>query len=220
MENIKNNLLNYYRKNEGLDKLRTVENIIRKNCKIMKEKPVIFHSHTIVLYNIRTYLQDKFNINNAVYLEIGSMLGASAGLMLRHPFNTEVICIDPCFTHRHKKKYDLLQLNLKDNNINNYNFKVYKNFSQDKDVLNKFKKNQLDILFIDGDHKYNAVINDFNNYKDFVKSGGFIVFDDYLDYKYSPDVKKAVDDITESLKKTKEYEIIGNIENEFILFKI
>ena len=43
MENIKNNLLNYYRKNEGLDKLRTVENIIRKNCKIMKEKPVIFH---------------------------------------------------------------------------------------------------------------------------------------------------------------------------------
>jgi hypothetical protein len=41
---------------------------------------------------------------------------------------------------------------------------------------------------------------------------GFIVFDDYLDYKYSPDVRKAVDYIATNLDKTY-YNIIGTIPN-------
>ena len=34
-------------------------------------------------------------------------------------------------------------------------------------------------MFIDGDHSYQAVFNDFYMYKDLVEVGGYIVFDDY-----------------------------------------
>ena len=125
-------------------------------------------------------------------------------------------------------------MNLDDCNKNKYNFKVYKNFSQDSEVLNKFQKNQINILFIDGDHKYKSVIRDFNNYKDFVKSGGFIIFDDYH-AAVCPEVKKAVDYLVKNINKD-EFEIIGDLKNyhniqprqkrpmpninEFILYKI
>ena len=41
----------------------------------------------------------------------------------------------------------------------------------------------IDLLFIDGDHHKKAVMNDFRNYFKLVRSGGFIVFDDYLPLK-------------------------------------
>ena len=76
----------------------------------------------------------------------------------------------------------------------------------------KSKKLEIDILFIDGDHRYKGVIFDWENYEPFVKQGGYIVFDDYLDFKYSPKVHKAVNDIVNKLDTTK-YEIIGSIPN-------
>ena len=51
-----------------------------------------FHEFTHILYDIRTLLGNKSNIN---YLEIGSYIGSSASLVLRHPFLTKVYCIDP-----------------------------------------------------------------------------------------------------------------------------
>jgi|ERR1035437_1635122 cephalosporin hydroxylase len=38
--------------------------------------------------------------------------------------------------------------------------------------------NKLDFLFIDADHTYEGVKKDYNNYKDFVRSGGIIAFHD------------------------------------------
>lgn len=37
----------------------------------------------------------------------------------------------------------------------------------------------VDVLYIDGDHRYDAVKKDFERYSPFVKPGGFILFDDY-----------------------------------------
>ena len=34
------------------------------------------------------------------------------------------------------------------------------------------------MLFIDGNHNFQAVLNDFNKFFKYVKKGGFIVFDD------------------------------------------
>jgi homoserine dehydrogenase len=73
----------------------------------------------------------------------------------------------------------------------------------------------VDVLFIDGDHQYDGVIKDFNNYKDFVVKGGYIIFDDYQDYIHSPEVKKAVDDLVGGLNVL-EYEILGSIEYDLI----
>ena len=174
-----------------------------------------FHEHTYILYDIRTLLGE----NEKTYLEIGSYIGSSASLILQHPFKTKLICIDPCRLNKSHylgdlNQYSTLEKNLQNNNKNNYNFKIEKNFSTDVNLLTKFKDNKLeiDILFIDGGHRYNDVVQDWNNYKDFVNPGGFIVFDDYCDKTYSPEVKSAVDDIVKNLN-TGVYEIIGTLDN-------
>jgi hypothetical protein len=68
------------------------------------------------------------------------------------------------------------------------------------------------IFFIYGDHSYDAVINDFYKFEEFVNPGGFIIFDDYEDYKDSPDVKLAVDNIVSKLNLDN-YIIIGTLPN-------
>ena len=104
-----------------------------------------------------------------------------------------------------------MENNIKNNNIHNYNIKLCKKYSNDKILLKQFNdtNTKVDILFIDGAHDYNSVINDWKNYNGFVNSGGYIIFDDYNDYKYSPEVKPAVDEIVKHIDR-KVYEIIGS----------
>ena len=51
------------------------------------------------------------------------------------------------------------------------------------------------IVHIDGAHDRANVFNDFMLYRDLLKRGGILIFDDYLDWQYSPDVKITVDDL-------------------------
>lgn len=43
--------------------------------------------------------------------------------------------------------------------------------------------NKLDLLFIDGDHSYQGVKEDYFMYKDLVRSGGYIIFHDIQDHE-------------------------------------
>lgn len=198
------NLEDLIKKSNSLDILKNVN-------KTFNDRK--FHEFTHILYDIRTLLGEE----EKTYLEIGSYVGSSASLMLQHKYPTKIICIDPLILspkHFNGSKSQELTLkeNINKNNINSYKVIIYKNYSYDKLLLEKLKNIKIDILFIDGDHRYNGVIEDWNNYKDLVVSGGYIVFDDYLDFKYSPKVKKAVDDIVSKLDLTK-YEIIGSLPN-------
>jgi len=51
---------------------------------------------------------------------------------------------------------------------------------------------KLDILFIDGDHSYNGVKNDYNNHFEFVREGGYLIFHDTVSY---PEVGKFVNEL-------------------------
>lgn len=189
-----------------------------------------FHEFTHILYDIRTMLGNQ----PKTYLEIGSYVGSSASLMLQHPFKTKVICIDPL--NLNKKHFngtqiqeETLKININKNNINSNEVIINKNFSTDINLIKKLQNEKIDILFIDGDHSYKGVNNDWNNYKNLVVPGGYIIFDDYCDWKYSPQVKKAVDNIVSKIDKT-QYKIIGSLpnyhkilnnskSNEFIIMK-
>lgn len=173
-----------------------------------------FHEHSHILYDIRTLLGNDKTIT---YLEIGSYIGSSAALMLKHPFPSNIICIDPLILHpSHFKGTKSQEATLQDttntHNIHNYPVTIHKKFSHDADLLQQLKGLKIDILFIDGDHRYKGVVDDWKNYEPLVASGGFIVFDDYLDAKSSPQVRKAVDDIVAKLD-AKKYKVIGSLPN-------
>ena len=96
-------------------------------------------------------------------------------------------------------------------------FKYFQGNSQDINIVNQIKSeiNEVDFLFIDGDHTTNGVLNDFYNYIGLVKSGGYIAFDDYLDFQYSPEVHGAVNEIVSKLN-TEEYDIIGTLTYDLL----
>ena len=80
-----------------------------------------------------------------------------------------------------------------------------------EDLLKKYKKNieiitgntneklkhlnlnNIDYIFIDGGHNFEAVKNDLYYSKQFIRKGGTILCDDY-DLSYAPGVKKAIDE--------------------------
>jgi len=178
--------------------------------------PKHFHEHSHVLYDIRTLLGADREIT---YLEIGSYIGSSAALMLKHPYRSRVVCVDPLIlpaAHYKgtKSQEATLRETITKNNPRNYPVTIHKKYSHDGLLLKQLKAvgTKIDLLFIDGDHRYKGVVADWKNYEPFVARGGFIVFDDYLDPKSSPEVRKAVDDIVAKLD-CKKYQIIGSLPN-------
>jgi len=166
-----------------------------------------FHHHYHLLYDIRSILGTE----KKIYTEIGTYCGGSTSLMLQHNYETEINCIDPFNVLPNQKA--IVSNNIKKFNKHNYKCNVYPVYSTNYAFFNYLKSIQFktDILFIDGDHSKKGVIFDFENYKDFVNPGGFIVFDDYEDYMYSPEVKIAVNTIVSNIDRTK-YNIIGNFK--------
>lgn len=164
-----------------------------------------FHHHYHILYDIANLYPTDYQLN---YVEIGCYAGGSACLLLQRK-NTNVISIDlgtpinPSIVSENVNKLN------KHNNKYNY----IQGSSHDLNIFNKLNHyiNEIDILFIDGDHSFVGVIQDFEMYSKIVKKGGYIIFDDYNDHRYSPDVKLAVDGLISNL--THEYNIIGTIKN-------
>ena len=172
-----------------------------------------FHHHYHIIYDVAETFGDK-KIN---YVEVGAYAGGSSCLMLQRP-NTTIVSID---LGEPISKGEVLENVIIYKNNNNY-YKYIQGNSQVVETKNKVIEvlhnsrvlgytNKIDILFLDGDHSFNAVMADFAMYSDLVNVGGYIIFDDYNDSVYSPEVKQAVDALLPSLV---DYEIIGTFKNE------
>lgn len=202
---------------------------------INQRMPLSYHCHTHVLYDLRTMLGDT----PITYLEIGSLNGSSASLLLKHKYKTHVICVDPLdLPQKYHPGYDshehVLLRNLEHAcGIGVNTFDIIKSKSTNPKLAEHLKKDnvQIDILFIDGDHHLPTVLSDFYVFSHFVKPGGFIVIDDYLDQGL-PEVKAGVDKIVQFIKEAElPFDIIGvppNLQkaqplwshlNEFIIYK-
>lgn len=169
-----------------------------------------FHHHYHILYDIRTIMGPE----KKVYTEIGTYCGGSSSLMMLHPFDTEINNIDPfCAIGGQKGTYEK---NIAKFNVFDKKVSIHQVYSTNKIFVDQLKEKNFktDILFIDGGHHYDDVINDFYKYHDFVNPGGYIIFDDYNDLKHSPDVKPAVDSICKYITdEGLPYEIIGVLDN-------
>jgi predicted O-methyltransferase YrrM len=164
-----------------------------------------FHHHYHILYDIANSYPNDYKLN---YVEIGCYAGGSACLMLQRE-NTNVFSIDL----GNPINPEIVKQNINKLNKHNNNYLYIKGSSHDLETLNTLIKyiDEIDVLFIDGDHTHEGVIMDFVIYSKLVKSGGYIIFDDYNDYQHSPEVKPAVDNIISNLKNS--YNIIGTVKN-------
>lgn len=169
-----------------------------------------FHDHISILWDLRSSISREEPI---VYMEIGAYAGASASLMARHPYGAKVYSLDLGAPVPEETVYD----NVKKFENPKSDFLYIKGNSQDKSIIEYAHQivKKADILFIDGDHSHGGVTQDYLNYCDIVKDGGYMVFDDYMDAEHSPEVKKAVDDLVQTLHP-RVWEVIGSLKYSFL----
>lgn len=161
------------------------------------------HQHTHVVLDLVKTIEKP----EVIYLEIGVYNGATSSLALTD-HRVEAYGIDlgwpvtPATARMH----------VLENRVDS-KFKYIMGDSHNPNVLEAVKhlKGKVDVLLIDGDHSAAGTLQDFKMYSPLVDMGGYIVFDDYQDYKYSPEVKSAVDKIVAEMDK--KYRVIGCIEN-------
>lgn len=134
----------------------------------------------------------KFNLINRSLniLEIGSFEGKSTLFFLKIFNNSKITCVDT---------FEPSEENLdKDFNIVYDNFK--KNIKPYKDRVNIFKgtsdnffkknnQESYDLIYVDGNHKYDFVLRDANNSFKKLKRGGIMVFDDFM-WNYYDDINQ------------------------------
>lgn len=168
----------------------------------------VFHNHTHILYDLRTMIQKDY----VIYLEIGTCSGSSFCLLLQNSKKTKVIGIDDGTTAIGGIEATLKNINKL--NVHNYDTELIIGNSADETIIKNLKEkiSGVDIFFIDGNHSFEAVVADFINYKDLIVAGGYVVFDDYHDYKWSPQVKHAVDYMINT-GIFDGFEVLGYLEN-------
>lgn len=74
---------------------------------------------------------------------------------------------------------ELFGVELETQHLHFHDFKLFEGDSRDKILINKvYDHGPYDFIFIDGDHTYEGVKADWENYKDMVRPGGAVGFHD------------------------------------------
>jgi len=148
-------------------------------------------------------------------LEIGVWKGKSLFFMEKFSKLGNIIGIDPCEFENQSEEIQFYRESMKSKTV------LIQNYSELAlpQLLNISTK--LKMLHIDGGHLEKNIIWDFMLYAPLLISGGYLIFDDYMDNQFSPEVKPTVD----LLKKHgyfRDFQIIGIIHeypNSFVLQK-
>jgi predicted O-methyltransferase YrrM len=185
-----NKLVNDYRKRTYSQPLEENWSKSRNTFKIQQEK-----SEWMEVLKLLSEQNKKFDI-----LEIGAHDGGSSYSLSK--FASSMITID--------------------NNIKcRFNTQILKEHcdytyiggnSHSNEIFNKVKDKKFDVLFIDGDHSYEGVKQDYNMYKPLVKKGGTIIFHDIAETKLHKDLGCRVDILWNEIKTnyTNPTEILHN----------
>ena len=170
------------------------------------------------LFTRRFFANFKLIMNEFVdkptsFLEIGVFQGYTAEWILqnilKHP-ESRYIGIDPWERFKvFKKRFDteekwkLEMLDRIDNLRERFKDKAefIKGFSQEILYQDRIRKMKFDIIYVDGNHTAQAVMNDYVLSWPLLKIGGIMIFDDYL-YRANPyEMKNTIDIILSSLDK-------------------
>ena len=152
-----------------------------------------------------------------IYVEIGSRYGGSLLYFGRlMPKNSKLIAIDLPNGPWGRVNSEISLKNVADTlNSDGYNVDVIFGDSKSKEtednLISSLNGQQIDILFIDGDHSLLGISSDINIYTKYVKQGGIVIFHDCGDiksvgtdlnsFKTMRSVRSAFDDFSYGRKK-------------------
>jgi predicted O-methyltransferase YrrM len=149
------------------------------------------------------------NLQPKKIVEIGSLFGGTlVHWIYKSPPGSKIVTIDVVVPpsdgryNRHRKAHDVDFYSwAKDKG--DCEIKVIEDYSTSPKAIKQtldFLSNEIDFIFIDGDHHYEAVKKDFENYGKYVRKGGVIAFHDIQSYPPPISPVKEVDRFWEEIK--------------------
>jgi hypothetical protein len=125
-------------------------------------------------------------IQNGVFVEIGTHEGEFSDFILKNSSNSILYCIDPYISYN---DYDDAINNITGDNLYNNTYARLKNKYGERVIfIRKFSKdaindipNEIDFLYIDGNHRYKYVLEDLELFYKKVKKNCCIIGDDAVD---------------------------------------
>lgn len=174
-------------------------------------------------------------------LEIGSFLGYSTRWLLESSamWNARVTAVDPNIRHRIfdnpktyveklNSKFIAERLEIETAFFGEIKFDIYEKYSRSQPVLNKEQVDNLlkkiktidsewnrtfDFIYIDGDHSYGSVIDNFKIAINLINKGGHIAFHDVLSWD---DIYRALKDIESEYSDRIKLEIYGTFQKKLL----
>jgi len=137
----------------------------------------LFISNALTIYNLINKLK---KIDNNKYLEIGSFEGSSAIFFSRFLTNSNLTCVDIWEGVEELSNVDfkVVESNF-DKNISKVKFNKIIKIKSDSEVFFKSNKEKFTIIYIDGNHFFENVINDIEQSWRILEVDGILILDDY-----------------------------------------
>ena len=176
-------------------------NFDRENMQSIRYMPVWNPNNGTGIVGLIGLCFDIYNLNpNASrWVEIGSYIGESALIFASFGYVQRLDCVDPLVVgtkikdkeQRFKERLHYFMRRGKE--------KVFLNKETSESYAKKVDDSSLDVVYIDGDHKYSSVVNDLDLWYPKIKSGGFLCGHDYSkrpDHRHVG-VNQAVDEFVD-----------------------
>jgi GT2 family glycosyltransferase len=188
-------------RNLNIIKNRYSSNVIKIDWPCAQKKPEL---------NMLQRFLVKQNIKIEKILEIGTYRGGTTTLWAKmvEPNNGKVYCVDQRFNWDSFWEANFFYKGQVYENIPQRKFiNEIQGSSHDIDIKNRVynEVEQVNLLFIDGDHSYEGVKDDFNSFSQLVKPGGFVIFHDIVDSEYHRGMGCFVAQFWNEIKNKYEY---------------
>lgn len=156
------------------------------------------------------------------YLEIGVLKGINTIIVeasyCKHP-ESKLYCVDPwCdydeyseYKEKQSENYNDFLFNIRHSG-SSHKYEIKRGFSEN--IVPTFEDNFFDLVFIDGNHETDYVYKDGEMSLQKLKSGGYIVFDDYDWPQTKIGIDKFLEDYTNQIK------ILGNTPFQIFIQKL
>lgn len=193
-------------------------------CKIMKDDLVLtndWFSTNITTWNAIFKKFELINIQPKI-LEIGSYEGCSAVFFLNYFKNSEITCIETFKGSDEHLKIDFATI--KKNFLNNtkkFQKRIYLYEGTSENFFSSINlKKHYDLIYIDGSHHYEDVMQDANNSFNVLNKNGIIIFDDFLKRYYKDLTKDPILAVLNFINQHKKDIKVINVGYQIIIQKI